>query len=101
MTSIIIEQGVPFPEFDEKEYTHYPFNALQVGESFFLADKGRKNQIGCINSAIRSCIDRHSIDDPEGRTRVNKRGKIVPVRIPTLIFKVKKVDGGFRIWRTQ
>jgi len=52
----------------------YPFDALAVGQSFFIAGKTAKEMASTVGSANK----RHSKPDPEGGVRVARGGKEVP-----------------------
>jgi hypothetical protein len=74
-----IEKGVPLPpnynQPGKGRPAKYPFRKMEVGDSFFLA--GDKRVCGSVSSSCHHLTMRH----PEFR------------------FTVRKVEGGYRVWR--
>lgn len=56
----------------------YPFEALEVGQSFFVANDGDKDAYKSMSSTVSSANARFT-EEVEGETRVNRKGKTVPV----------------------
>lgn len=56
----------------------YPFEALEVGQSFFVANEGEKDAYKSMSSTVSSANARFT-EEVEGETRVNRKGKTVPV----------------------
>lgn len=107
--NIVIEDNVPKPEktgrFGGRE-TIYPIDKLEVGQSFFLPDTAeRPNIAASIASTVAANNAKFSIDDPEGKTRLNKKGETVPVKIRTRSFSVVKCEyngvSGARVYRDK
>jgi hypothetical protein len=72
----------------------YPFDKLEIGESFFVAKDSKK-----LASTVSSAAQRFATPDPEGKMRINRKGSIVPVMVESRKFSVRSVEGGSRIWR--
>lgn len=88
----------------------YPFEQLEVGASFFVpATEKRKDPAKALGSTVTSANERYS-EEVEGETRVNRKGRTVPVTKAVRTFAVRHVnDGapwghpgvqGAGIWRT-
>jgi len=71
----------------------YPFDALNVGQSFFVP-KAAKN----LASTVSSANARYAEVVPN-ETRTNRKGESVPKTKQTRTFIVRSVEGGSRIWR--
>lgn len=56
----------------------YPFEALEVGQSFFVANEGDKDAYKSMSSTVSSANARFT-EEVTGETRVNRKGKTVPV----------------------
>lgn len=76
----------------------YPFEKMEVGQSFFVA-KESKNLASTISSA-----NARFAEEIPGETRKNRKGEDVPARRFTRKFVVRTVEEngvkGSRIWRT-
>jgi len=68
-----IQNNIPVPEITRKRNNKYPWHAMQVGDSFFVANLTTKGFAGTCYSA--------------GKRSGQK-------------FTARAVDGGIRIWRT-
>lgn len=87
--------------------TIYPFDDLNVNQSFFVpATEDKPNPAKSLASTVSSANARYA-EVVEGQTRVNRKGKEVPVTRETRKFVVRAVDEtaqgrgkGARIWRT-
>lgn len=73
----------------------YPFDKLELGQSFFVAGKDVKSMAGTVSSATR----RYAKET--GNMRTNRKGNEVPEMEIVREFKVRAVEGGCRIWRTK
>ena len=73
----------------------YPFDKLEVGQSFFVAGKEAKSMAGTVSSATQ----RYAKET--GKMRVNRKGNEVPEMELVREFKVRAAEGGCRIWRTK
>jgi hypothetical protein len=76
---IVIEQGVPLPQRNVGRTTVYPFGALNVGDSFFVANRTTKDFASTI-AAARKRMDGVKFTT---RSEQNERGS------------------GIRVWRTE
>jgi len=80
----------------------YPFDALNVGQSFFVPNTAEKpNAAKSLASTVSSATARYAQPSPDGATRTNKKGETVPVMVETRKFVVRAVEGGARVWRTK
>jgi len=105
----VIEENIPLPESTSLgkrgRKSHYPFPALQVGQSFFVpATKEKPNQAKQLASTVSAAIARYSEEVP-GQFRVNKKGERVAVTKATRNFVIRNITEngvvtGARIWRT-
>lgn len=74
----------------------YPFDQLGLPEtgtayeSFFVADSGEKSAVTSLASTVSGANARYSVE-VEGQTRVNRKGKTVPVT--RQLRKFKAVEG--------
>lgn len=99
-----IESGIELPAVAGRGRTGstYPFDKLEVGQSFFVEKPAK-----ALASTVSSAIARFAVDVP-GQTRTNRKGKQVQTTKPTRVFVVrsakKTVNGaevsGSRIFRT-
>lgn len=75
MSEFHIEKGIPVPKMTGAgRKTKYPFESMQVGDSFFVKD-------GAVKTLSRSC---------------GTYGKRLERK-----FTSRTVDGGARVWRTE
>lgn len=90
--------------------TKYPFDALEVGQSFFIpATAERPNPVKALASTVTSANARYAVEvkDEAGvvQTRTNRKGREVPVVEYQRLFGIRKdtKDGveGARIGRTK
>lgn len=66
----------------------YPFDGLEVGGSFFVADKSAdKPAVKAMASTVAGANARYS-EEVEGQTRINRKGAVVPVTKQLRLFKV-------------
>ena len=78
----------------------YPFDALNVGQSFFVPNSEDKpNAAKSLASTVSSATARYA-EVVEGQFKTNKKGEQVPVTRDTRKFIVRSVEGGARVWRT-
>lgn len=99
-----IETGVPVPEKARRSGPSgkYPFDALEVGQSFFIpASNDKPEPWKSLQSTVAAAQRRHAVE--EG-TRTDRNGKTVPNLKPTRIFRLdkdtKNGQEGARVWRT-
>ena len=76
MTAYELDKNVPMPKASSK----YPFEDMDVGDSFFVADG----------------------DDENWKTLRKMRGASnwASKKFPDTKYSVRKVDNGVRVWRT-
>jgi hypothetical protein len=92
----VIEDAVPMPKIKRVGGGNslYPFDALEVGQSFFVGKEAKS-----LASTVANANLRYAEVIP-GETRINRKGVEVPKTTQTRKFEVRAVDGGARIWRT-
>lgn len=101
-TSFVIEDNIPVPTSRGRGVNIYPFDALEVGQSFFVPNSEAKpNAAKSLASTVSSATARFAVPSEDGATKTNKKGKIVPVMVKTRKFVVNSVEGGARVWRTE
>lgn len=101
-SSFAIEDGIAMPTGSNrgKGGTVYPFDALNVGQSFFVPNtEDKPNAAKSLASTVSSATARYA-EVVEGQFKTNKKGKQVPVTRETRKFVVRSVEGGARVWRT-
>lgn len=91
----VIEDNVAIPAVSGRGRigSVYPFDKLQVGQSFFVP-KAAKN----LASTVSSANARYAEPVP-GETRKDRKGNEVQKMRFTRHFIVRSVEGGSRIWR--
>ena len=106
-TMFQIENDVPVPVISGRGRggNVYPFNQLEVGQSFFVANSESKpNAAKSLASTVSSATARYAVPAEDGSTKTNKKGEVVPVMVKTRKFVVRRAeeDGvkGARVWRT-
>ena len=106
-TMFQIENDVPVPAISGRGRgcNVYPFNQLEVGQSFFVANSESKpNAAKSLASTVSSATARYAVASEDGATKTNKKGEVVPVMVKTRKFVVRRAeeDGvkGARVWRT-
>ena len=111
-----IAANIPVPESGARSgrETVYPFDKLEVGQSFFVPNSEERPEAAkSLTSTISSAHNRFSVPDSTGKTRVvmkgKKKGETVPVMVKTRTFSIRNIDGaswgfpgvmGAGIWRT-
>ena len=102
-----IENDVPVPAISGRGRggNVYPFDQLEVGQSFFVANSESKpNAAKSLASTVSSATARYAVASEDGATKTNKKGEVVPVMVKTRKFVVRRAeeDGvkGARVWRT-
>ena len=106
-TMFKIEDSIPVPTISGRGRggNVYPFDQLEVGQSFFVANSEDKpNAAKSLASTVSSATARYAVASEDGATKTNKKGEVVPVLVETRKFVVRSVeeDGvkGARVWRT-
>lgn len=103
-TMFQIEDNVPVPAISGRGRggETYPFEQLEVGQSFFVPNSESKpNAAKSLASTVSSATARYAVPSEDGATKTNKKGETVPVMVETRKFIVRSVEGGARVWRTQ
>lgn len=103
-TMFKIEDSIPVPTISGRGRggNVYPFDQLEVGQSFFVANSEDKpNAAKSLASTVSSATARYAVASEDGATKVNKKGETVPVMVETRKFVVRSVEGGARVWRTK
>lgn len=112
--------GVPLPEIQGRGFkpreSIYPFEKMEVGHSFFLADAVEDGKtISAVTkyaSAVSAANQKHSRPDPSGATKPGrKEGTQIPIKVYDRQFVIRTVaDGapwgksgvkGAGIWRVK
>lgn len=102
-----IDDGVPMPTARGGGRTSilYPFDKLEVGQSFHIAATADKpNPSKSIASTVSAATKKYATET--GETKTTPKGNTVPVLNYTRKFSVKAVDAtdpkgaGARVWRT-
>lgn len=106
-TMFKIENSIPVPTISGRGRggNVYPFDELEVGQSFFVPNSEDKpNAAKSLASTVSSATARYAVPSEDGATKINKAGETVPVMVETRKFVVRSVeeDGvkGARVWRT-
>ena len=106
-TMFKIEDRIPVPTISGRGRggNVYPFNQLEVGQSFFVANSESKpNAAKSLASTVCSATARYAVPAEDGSTKTNKKGEVVPVMVETRKFVVRSVEEegvkGARVWRT-
>ena len=106
-TMFKIEDSIPVPTIScrGRGGNVYPFDQLEVGQSFFVANSEDKpNAAKSLASTVSSATARYAVASEDGATKTNKKGKVVPVMVETRKFVVRSVEEngvkGARVWRT-
>lgn len=75
---IPVEKGVPIPTARRVIASVYPFDKMEIGDSFFVATNNKKGR----NSSIASAAYLHA-------KQLGRK------------FTTRTVEGGMRVWRLQ
>jgi len=87
-----IEDGIALPSVSGRGRTAtvYPFDALQVGQSFFVPNSEDKpNAAKSLASTVSSATARYAVPAADGSTKINGKGETVPVMTETRKFVVR------------
>ena len=102
-----LQNDIPVPVVKPgRKSESYPFGIMNVGDSFFIADREGRPDVGkSMASTVASAMARYAVPATPAKTRINRKGKEVPVMIKMRKFIVRKVTEngvtGARIWRTK
>ena len=106
-TMFKIEDGIAIPTISGRGRggNVYPFDQLEVGQSFCVANSEDKpNAAKSLASTVSSATARYAVASEDGATKTNKKGETVPVTVETRKFVVRSVEEngvkGARVWRT-
>jgi len=100
-TMFKIEANIPVPAISGRGRAGnvYPFDQLEIGQSFFV--EGEK---AISPSTISAANYRYAVPSADGATKTNKKGETVPVMTLVRKFIGRKVEEsgtkGVRVWRT-
>lgn len=89
-----IEDSIPVPTISGRGRggNVYPFDQLEVGQSFFVANSEDKpNAAKSLASTVSSATARYAVPSEDGATKTNKAGEVVPVMVETRKFVVRSV----------
>lgn len=103
-STFAIEDDVPMPTGSARGRggNTYPFEQLEVGQSFFVPNSEDKpNAAKSLASTVSSATSRFAVRAEDGSVKLNRKGELVPVMVETRKFVVRSVEGGARVWRTQ
>jgi hypothetical protein len=107
-STFVIEDNIPLPKSKRggKRESAYPFDALQVGQSFFIpASEKHPEPAKSLASTISGAMKRYDVEVPgETKEVMNPKTKekhTVPKTAHTRVFQLRAVEGGARCWRTQ
>lgn len=101
-SSFKIEVGVPIPApvGRGRSGSKYPFDALEVGQSFFVPDTAEQpDAAASLASTVSGATQRYAADHATETKTV--KGKLVPKKIYARKFALRKVEGGARVWRVE
>ena len=96
---IEIEDDIPLPAIKRKtaKESPYPFDLLQVGQSFFVPLTVKK-----MATNVNQAMKKHMVQD--GTFSKNRKGVDVPTLVKTVVFEVRIAEkngvAGCRIFRT-
>lgn len=96
----VIEDNIPINAVKlRKRASIYPFDALKVGQSFFIAaTDDRPDPAKSLASTVANASKRYAL--PTGETKISARtGKEVQILKYTRKFTIREVEGGARVWR--
>ena len=103
----VIETGVTMPAISGRGRSgcSYPFDQMEVNQSFFVAaSESKPNPAKSLASTISSANARYAVPVTDGSTRTTKKGAVVPATVETRKFVVRSVTengvAGARVWRT-
>lgn len=93
----VIASNIEIPEkvkAKRKSVTAYPFDSLEIGQSFFVPASDKKpNPAKSLASTITTANDRYAYEI-EGETEINRRGQTVPKKGYNKKFIVRPIKDG-------
>ncbi|MBL1375594.1 DUF7303 family protein, partial [Acinetobacter baumannii] len=93
---VIANVAIPTPKRGggRKAGTQYPFDELEIGQSFFVpATEAKPEPVKSLASTVTSANERYSEEIP-GQTRINKKGREVPAKRQLRQFVVRSIEDG-------
>ena len=93
---VIANVAIPTPKRGggRKAGTQYPFDELEIGQSFFVpATEAKPEPVKSLASTVTSANERYSEEIP-GQTRINKKGREVPATRQLRQFVVRSIEDG-------
>lgn len=107
-TAFSLDDDVPMPVVSASRgrTETYPFDLMNVNQSFFVANsEDKKDAYKSLGSTVSGANQRYAVPDESGATKQNRKGETVPVMVFTRRFVIKRVTengiDGARIWRVQ
>lgn len=101
-----LDAGVPLPTIRRggRGGEVYPFDEMQVGQSFFVpSSESKPNPAKSLASTVSSATARYAVPAEDGSTKANRKGEAVPVMVEVRKFVVRSVEedgvSGARVWR--
>lgn len=100
--SFVIEDGIEMPKGGARRASSskYPFDKLEVGQSFFVPQTAKTKDIVRTMSSVVSNAKKKYAEEIPGKFKESKNGP-VPVLKYTRNFVARPVEGGARVWRTE
>lgn len=103
---IEIESGIEVPKVTGRgrQGSKYPFDSLEVDQSFFVPNSEKlENAAKSLASTVSAANSRYTVPAEDGTVRVSSKGETVPVMVKTRTFVLRagEKDGvsGARIFR--
>ena len=100
--AFVIEDAVPVPApiGRGRSGSKYPFDALEIGQSFFVPDSEEQpDAAASLASTVSGATQRYATDHATETKTV--KGKTVPKKVYSRKFCLRKVEGGARVWRVE
>jgi len=100
-SAFAVEDGVAIPAAAGRGRVGntYPFDAMQVGQSFFVPNTEKKPDAAkSLASTVSSATARYAV--ATGNKKLNRKNVEVDEMKATRTFTVRAVEGGARVWRT-
>lgn len=73
----------------------YPFSTMELGTSFVIpTGPGMENPFKFLSAKVGAFMRKTSVDDPTGKTKLNRKKEPVPAKVPTKRFEVRDVKKG-------
>lgn len=86
--------ALPSPVRSRVSQSIYPFEQLEIGQSFFVpASEEKPNPAKSLASTVTSANDRYAFEI-EGQTEINRKGETVPKKGYNRRFVVRAIEDG-------